>query len=162
MEGQISLRPISTEDVVFLNRLYASTREDELALLPWSDSEKEEFLTMQFKAQHEYYQQEFNKAEFHIIEQDDYSIGRLYLDRREDEIRIIDIALLPEHRNQGIGSKYLEEIIEEGQRKELPIRIHVEQNNPALRLYHRLGFQKLTENGVYYLMEKNPDKVSGG
>ncbi len=162
MEQQITLRPITADDEPFLCRLYASTREDELAVLSWSASEKETFLTTQFNAQHKYYQQQFCEAEFFIIEQADEPIGRLYHDRRDDEIRIIDIALLPAYRNRGIGSKYLEAILEEGQGAELPIRIHVEHNNPALRLYNRLGFQKVTENGVYFLMEKLPDKAPRG
>lgn len=162
MEQQISLRPTAPDDESFLYRLYASTREEELAVLPWNDSEKEAFLTTQFAAQHKYYHQEFGKAEFQVIEQDHEPIGRLYLDHRDDEIRIIDIALLPAYRNKGIGSKYLEAILEQGQGAGLPVRIHVEQNNPALRLYDRLGFQKVTENGVYFLMEKLPDKNTGG
>jgi len=162
MEQLNNLRPSTLDDEQFLYRLYASTREDELAVVPWSESEKETFLTTQFNAQHTFYHQQFNEAEFLIIEQDNEPIGRLYLDRRDDEIRIVDIALLPSHRNRGIGTKYLESILEEGQGAGLPIRIHVERNNTALRLYERLGFQKVTENGVYFLMEKWPNKDPGG
>jgi ribosomal protein S18 acetylase RimI-like enzyme len=162
MEQLNNLRPSTLDDEQFLYRLYASTREDELAVVPWSESEKETFLTTQFNAQHTFYHQQFNEAEFLIIEQDNEPIGRLYLDRRDDEIRIVDIALLPSHRNRGIGTKYLESILEEGQGAGLPVRIHVERNNTALRLYERLGFQKVTENGIYFLMEKWPNKVPGG
>jgi ribosomal protein S18 acetylase RimI-like enzyme len=162
MEQLNNLRPSTFDDEQFLYRLYASTREDELAVVPWSESEKETFLTTQFNAQHTFYHQQFNEAEFLIIEQDNEPIGRLYLDRRDDEIRIVDIALLPSHRNRGIGTKYLESILEEGQGAGLPVRIHVERNNTALRLYERLGFQKVTENGVYFLMEKWPNKDPGG
>jgi ribosomal protein S18 acetylase RimI-like enzyme len=162
MEQLNNLRPSTLDDEQFLYRLYASTREDELAVVPWSESEKETFLTTQFNAQHTFYHQQFNEAEFLIIEQDNEPIGRLYLDRRDDEIRIVDIALLPSHRNRGIGTKYLESILEEGQGAGLPVRIHVERNNTALRLYERLGFQKVTENGVYFLMEKWPNKDPGG
>jgi ribosomal protein S18 acetylase RimI-like enzyme len=162
MEQLNNLRPSTFDDEQFLYRLYASTREDELAVVTWSESEKETFLTTQFNAQHTFYHQQFNEAEFLIIEQDNEPIGRLYLDRRDDEIRIVDIALLPSHRNRGIGTKYLETILEEGQGAGLPVRIHVERNNTALRLYERLGFQKVTENGVYFLMEKWPNKDPGG
>ena len=162
MEQLNNLRPSTLDDEQFLYRLYASTREDELAVVPWSESEKETFLTTQFNAQHTFYHQQFNEAEFLIIEQDNEPIGRLYLDRRDDEIRIVDIALLPTHRNRGIGTRYLKSILEEGQGAGLPVRIHVERNNTALRLYERLGFQKVTENGVYFLMEKWPNKIPGG
>ncbi len=152
----VTLRPITPEDGGFLYRIYASTREDELAVVDWDDGQKEAFLEMQFAAQHAFYMEQFPRAEFQIILLDEEPIGRLYVDRREDEIRIIDIALLAEHRNKGIGSKFLKDILSEGQQKGLPVRIHVEQNNPALRLYERLSFQKIGENGIYYLMEWSP------
>ena len=102
-----SLRPIKEEDQSFLYRLYASTRQEELAVLDWSEAQKEAFLQMQFNAQHKFYTEQFSQAEFQIIEQDQEPIGRLYVDRRDDEIRLIDIALLPAYRNRGIGSSYL-------------------------------------------------------
>jgi ribosomal protein S18 acetylase RimI-like enzyme len=153
MEAQITLRPITPQDENFLCRLYASTREDELAVVPWSAAEREAFLTMQFNAQHKFYQEQFRQAEFQLILLDDEPIGRLYIDRRPDEIRLIDIALLTEQRNKGIGSLFLKEVLAEGERAGLPVRIHVEQYNPALGLYERLGFRKIGDQGVYYLLE---------
>jgi ribosomal protein S18 acetylase RimI-like enzyme len=140
----------------FLYRVYASTREAEMALLAWSDREKEDFLRFQFKAQHTYYQQHFAKTQFDLILLDGQPIGRLYLDRRSDEVRIVDIALLTQHRGQGIGGQIMGDILQEARRAGLPVRIHVEQNNPALRLYYRLGFKEIGDEGVYYLMEWQP------
>lgn len=161
-EQAITVRPVTPADEAFLRSLYASTREDEMALLAWEKAEQDAFLAMQFQAQHAYYQEHFGAAEFFIITQDTTPIGRLYLDRRDDEIRIIDIALLPAHRNRGIGTAFLNAILAEGQESGLPVRIHVEHNNPALRLYNRLGFKKVTENGIYFLMEKPPVRRAGG
>ena len=107
MTAPISLRPIKPEDKAFLYRVYASTREDELAVVPWDEAEKQAFLTMQFTAQHTYYQEQFGQAQFQLVLLGDEPVGRLYLDRRADEIRIIDIALLAEHRRKGIGSHLL-------------------------------------------------------
>jgi ribosomal protein S18 acetylase RimI-like enzyme len=152
----ITFRPITEDDMAFLYRVYASTREAEMALLAWSDQEKEEFLRFQFNAQHTYYQQHFAGTRFDLILLDGQPIGRLYLDRRNDEIRIVDIALLTEYRGQGIGGQIMEDILQEAKRARLPVRIHVEQNNPALRLYYRLGFKKIGDEGVYYLMEWQP------
>lgn len=156
------LRPIRQQDQAFLYRLYASTREEELALLDWDASQKEAFLRMQFEAQHRYYMEQFSQAEFNIILAHGQPIGRLYVDHRKDEIRIIDIALLPAHRNQGIGTSYLKKILLKGQLSGRPVRIHVEVNNPALRLYNRLGFREIDENGVYFLMEWAADKNKNG
>ena len=142
----------------FLYEVYASTRQEELASVNWDNYQKESFLKMQFTAQHKYYQENYSQAEFLIILLNEVPIGRLYIDYRQDEIRLIDIALLPAYRNQGIGKIFLKEIITKGQQLGLPIRLHVETYNPALKLYERLGFQFLEERGVYYFMELVPGK----
>ena len=153
----LTLRPITPGDKDFLFRVYASTREDDLALVDWSETEKAAFLQMQFEAQHTHYTEHFGQANFDLILLAGEPVGRLYLDRRDDEIRIIDIALLTEHRRQGIGSRLLKQILAEGESAGLPVRIHVERYNPALHLYYRLGFQQIGDEGVYFLMEWTPD-----
>ena len=137
--------------------MYASTRAEEMALVDWSNAEKEVFLKMQFEAQHRFYQEQFIQAQFQIIQLGEEPIGRYYVDRREDEIRLIDIALLPEHRNQGIGGKLLVSLLEEAKLAGKPVRIHVETFNPAMSLYQRMGFYPIGENGVYQLMQRDPN-----
>src|SRR5579859_7140495 len=100
----IRLRSIRPDDRDFLYRVYASTRYEELAPLGWDDAMRDSFLTMQFNAQRTFYQEQFPNASFDIILKHEIPVGRLYVDRRPDELHIIDIALLPEYRNQGIGS----------------------------------------------------------
>ena len=157
---RLSFRSIQPSDRDFLYEVYASTRVDEMSLLDWDTTQKEEFLEMQFNAQRKYYQETFSNASFKIVLLDGEPIGRLYLDRRVDEIRIIDIALLAMHRNLGIGSNLMQAILTEAQDAELPVRIHVERNNPALHLYQRLGFVQVGEKGLYLLLERRPE-VSG-
>ena len=154
-----SLRPIQDDDWEFVYQVYASTRQDELKPVPWSDAEKENFLRFQFHAQRTYYDEHFADAEFSIIEHHSKPVGRLYIDRRENEIRLVDIALLPETRGKGVGSAIMADILAEGERKGLLVRIHVEHNNPAMRLYDRLGFEKIEEQGVYWLMEWTPESL---
>lgn len=153
----LTLRPITPADMEFLYRVYASTRAEELALVDWTAEQKAAFLLMQFHAQHRFYQEQFTQASFQIILLDGQSVGRLYVDRRTDEIHIIDIALLTEQRNQGIGSHLLHALLAEGAQRGLPVRIHVERFNPALRLYQRLGFRQISDDGVYFLMEWRPE-----
>ena len=153
LPGNISFRPITKHDLEFLNRLYASTRAAEMALLDWTSEQKTQFLTMQFNAQHSFYQEQFGQAAFLIIAADNKSVGRVYLDRRPDEIRLIDIALLPEQRNSGLGTALLKDLLDEGRSSGLPVKIHVESFNPAMRLYQRLGFKPVEDQGVYQLME---------
>ena len=153
---KLALRPIRNDDLDFLYQVYASTREDELALLPWTDSQKRTFLQMQFNAQHHYYQEQFAEASYQVILQDEQPVGRLYVDRGSDEIRIIDIALLGAARNQRIGSFLLQQILDEATLSGKRVAIHVEKNNPALRLYQRLGFQVKEDKGVYWFMQWSP------
>lgn len=156
VKTKLALRPIGNDDLDFLYQVYASTREDELALLPWSDSQKQTFLQMQFNAQHHYYQEQFANASYQVILQDEQPVGRLYVDRGSDEIRIIDIALLGVARNQRIGSFLLQQILDEATLSGKRVVLHVEKNNPALRLYQRLGFQVKEDKGIYWFMQWSP------
>ena len=156
MRDSIRFRPVTENDTPFLSRLYASTREDELRLVEWSDEQKQAFLQMQFIAQKAHYDKYYCDAEFMVIEKDDTPIGRLYVDRAPEDIRIIDIALMPEQRRSGIGTMLLEEILAEGAATSRPVTIHVERYNPALRLYERLGFRHVDDNGIYFLMKWEP------
>lgn len=153
---EIALRPITQEDEGFLFAVYASTRLQEMALVAWPQPQKDGFLRMQFRAQDRFYRENYPNAQFQIIMLGKQPVGRLYLHRRANEIRIMDIALLPEYRNRGIGSILLKEILAEGRQCRLPVTIHVERFNPALRLYERLGFRFAEDKGVYYLLEWSP------
>ncbi len=150
---EITLRPITSDDLPFLYRVYAGTREAELALVDWDDAQKDAFLAQQFSAQHDYYQKHYTGTNCDIILVDGRAAGRLYVARWPEEIRIVDIALLPEYRNGGIGTWLITRILGEGREAGKPVRIHVERFNPARRLYDRLGFKPVEEVGVYYLME---------
>ena len=149
----ISLRPITPEDEAFLARLYASTREQELAQTNWSDEQKAMFCRMQFNAQTTDYGKNYPDASFDIIERDGVAAGRLLVLRSAEAVHVIDIALLPEHRGAGIGTKFLRELQEEAKAAGKKLSIHVEIFNPARRLYERLGFKQVEEKGVYLLME---------
>ena len=149
----ISFLPICAGDETFLYQVYASTRLDELAPLQWPEAEVTKFLKMQFAAQHKYYQESYTEASFELILLHDQPIGRLYIDRREEEIRIVDIALLPEYRSQGIGSALIKDLLKEAEANGKCVRIHVEKFNPALNLYKRLGFAPISDTEVYFLME---------
>ncbi len=153
MTQNVDFRPITPEDEAFLYRLYASTRESELAVTGWEDAQKEAFLHMQFAAQHRHYQEHYTETSFDLIVLNGEPAGRLYLARWAQEFRIVDIALLPGWRSKGIGSGIIKDILREAQAHGLPVRVHVECFNPALRLYYRLGFQKIADKGIYYLLE---------
>jgi ribosomal protein S18 acetylase RimI-like enzyme len=151
-----SLRPERPADEAFLVRLYASTRSEELKVVPWDDHQKDAFLRMQFDLQTLHYRRHYPAADFLIILLEERPVGRLYVDRAAGEILVLDIALLPEHRGTGIGGRLMRELISEAAAAQKPVRIHVERNNPARRLYERLGFRMVEEVGIHFLMECSP------
>jgi ribosomal protein S18 acetylase RimI-like enzyme len=152
----IRYRPCTSADAPFLRHLYGTTRDDEMRMIPWSGEQKSMFLDQQFNAQKQHYEKFYPHCEFLVIELDGKCIGRLYIDRGEGDIEIIDIALLPELRGRGIGRMLLEEILAEGKSTERKVTIYVEHFNPARSLYDRLGFRHVDTNGVYHLMEWGP------
>lgn len=154
--GKLELRRITPDDQEFLYQVYASTRVEELRQVDWDDAVKEAFLRMQFDAQHRYYQENYSTADFQIILNDENPIGRLYVARWADEIRLVDIAILPEHRNSGIGTGVLKGLMKEASESGRPLRIHVEKFNPAMGLYKRLGFVVIEDRGVYDFLEWRP------
>ena len=160
MPPELALRPIEPADRPFLERVYASTRSEELASVPWSELQKAAFLQFQFNAQDQHYRLHYAGARFDVILAAGTAVGRLYVERSEREIRLIDIALLPEHRGAGIGGALLAQLIAEARGERKPITIHVERFNPAQRLYQRLGFRPTgSETGVYQLMAWHPEEA---
>jgi ribosomal protein S18 acetylase RimI-like enzyme len=155
----LSLRPIQDEDLVVLNEIYGSTREEELKQVThWTLKEKQGFIQQQFMAQHEYYQKNYIGAAFYLIFKNKTPIGRLYIHENYQEkgVRIIDIALLPDWQKKGIGKSIFQDILGKGNLIKKNVSIHVEAFNPAKHLYERLGFEKISEtNGVYHLMQWN-------
>ncbi len=156
----INFRPITDNDLDFLCELYADTRADEMTLSGWEQTEIDKFLNMQFNIQHKQYMDNYKKAQFEIVLYNKVPAGRLYVDRRKKEIRIIDIALLRQFQRQGIGSRIMKNLITETDDKQVPIGLHVEYNNPAMGLYERLGFKKCELIGIYYFMKRNPSPKS--
>ncbi len=154
----VALRPVVPADEAFLRRAYASTREAELALVDWDDAQKDAFVRMQFDAQRRYYEEHYADASFDVILVDGEPAGRLYVARWPGEIRIVDITVLPSHRNRGIGSGLLRDLLAEGSATGKPVTIHVERFNRALPLYERLGFGLSADEGVYLLLEWRPPR----
>ena len=149
----IALRSIAPEDDAFLARVYASSRADELAITGWTEQLKADFCRSQFDAQSAYYVANYPGASFQIIERDGWPVGRLYVDRWEKEIRIVDITLLPEFRASGIGTRLVRDLQAEAHAAGKSLTIHVERFNRAVGLYQRLGFEQVEDKGVYLLMQ---------
>lgn len=148
-----TLRPASAEDVDFLQSVYASTRADELTQLPWNEEQRSAFIRMQFTAQRQHYLKHYPNASQDLILIGDQPIGRLYVNRG-NEIHVIDIAVLPEHRGNGIGTAIMRALIEEATEARKPTTIYIETFNRSRQLFERLGFKEIEKDGFNLLLER--------
>jgi ribosomal protein S18 acetylase RimI-like enzyme len=150
----ITLRPLLPEDEQFLDEVYQSTRADELAQVPWSEAQLTAFLKMQLKARDQSYRMHYPEIDDRIILFRNQKVGRLIVVRRDVEIRLADIALLPHYRNNGIGTALVKDLMMEAKESGKPLRLQVETlNEQARRLYERLGFSTTGENLTHFQME---------
>lgn len=126
-----------------------------MAMVPWNEQEKAAFLDMQFRAQDTFYRSEFSDAKFDVLLQNGEPIGRLYTNLTPTALHILDIALLPEYRGNGLGTHLIKGLMEEARSAGLKMTLHVETFNPARRLYNRLGFTEEQVDGIYIRMTWN-------
>jgi ribosomal protein S18 acetylase RimI-like enzyme len=156
LAAAITLRPASADNEPFLYRVYANVRGDELAHLNWDQAQKNGLLEMQFAAQSRSYRENFPGSGYDLILLDQVPVGRLYLHVSGAEIRVVDIGLLSEYRNRGIGSEIMravQAVAAEGGR---PVRLTVACSNRAARFYERLGFMPMQTRGIHIEMEWAP------
>ncbi|HMG74395.1 MAG TPA: GNAT family N-acetyltransferase [Pyrinomonadaceae bacterium] len=113
-------------------------------------------MTMQFNAQRQQYDDSYPESESAIILLHGQPIGRMLVDRNNREFTLIDIALSPEHRNAGIGTNLIRELLNEARMARKPVRLHVTKGNPAQRLYERLGFSRVADQSMYFEMIFEP------
>jgi ribosomal protein S18 acetylase RimI-like enzyme len=154
----ITLRPVGPGDHEFLVEVYGSTRAEELALVPWTSDQQQAFIRSQFAAQQDHYAQKYPAASHDIIVSDNRQVGRLYVARLDHEIRIVDITVLPGERSAGIGSHLIRQLLAEAERTGRAVRIYVEEFNPSLHLFERLGFSPSEQQGIHLLMQWNPSQ----
>lgn len=159
---QFSLRPATAADCSFCFTLYASTRADEMAATGWPAAQREAFMRHQFAARTEGYRAVFPGATHSVITIDRKPVGALIIHRTREEIRLVDIALIPGRRGGGLGSCILKKLIEEARAAQLPLRLQVLKNNPAQQLYLRLGFTSTGENGLYLKLDWHEPSANAG
>lgn len=159
LDQQVTLRSATSEDTSFLARLYSDTRRHEVAAWGWPEEQQQFFLHMQFKAQRDTYRSVFPKAVDFIICLAEIAIGRLLIAHEAVESHLIDIALLEEYRNLGIGTELIRELLRECESEHRALHLHVLQGNPAIRLYERLGLVRYGADSMYIRMEWHPLKL---
>jgi len=156
----LSLRPETDADLPFLMQIFASTRAEELTLIPWTEDEKRAFLVHQFSAQRKHYRSYFPDAAYDVLERDGTPIGRLYVDERQTRVHILDIALMPDWRGDGVGTAIIGAIQDYAGGRGKGADIFVERINPAKSLYDRMGFKVIREEEIYLEMDWTPNGVS--
>jgi GNAT superfamily N-acetyltransferase len=156
-EAGIELIPICSSDAAFLFRVYASTREEEMIQTGWPEVDKQRFLLMQFELQDSHYRKYYEEAEYYKIVCRKEDIGRLYIAKSAEEIRVMELALLPFFRNRGIGSAIMRFIMKNGAaEKRIPVSLHVERYGRARRFYKSLGFEQISNTDTRILMKWTP------
>ena len=146
------LRPTTPADADLLYEVYVATRHDEISLIGWGPDQTNMFLRMQYHARCSGYATEFPNATTRVVVVDGRPVGSMIVDRDPRRILLVDIALLPEYRNRGIGGGLIRDLIEEGRREDAAVQLSVQPQNPALRLYRRLGFIVTSESPMYLEM----------
>lgn len=152
----LSLRDETADDTAFVAALYASSREQEMSVLDWPEEAKLAFLFEQYTLQRDHYRTHYSAAEFLVLERNGEPVGRIYIKRGSTEIRLMEISLLASLRGQGIGSVLLDHLMAEARERNQCITLHVEPDNPAQRLYSRLGFELREQRGIYDFLEWRP------
>lgn len=152
-------RLIVENDTAFLRALYASTRSAEVASTGWPPQIQQSFLAQQFAAQRAHYSAAYPNAEALVLSKAKVDIGRLTLNETEAHFALIDIAFLPHYLGRGFGSAILTDLQTYATKARKPIILHVEQFNPAKRLYTRFGFVTCEMGPVYHRMEWKPENI---
>ena len=151
---EVSLRPVTDADQEFLVGVYAGTRADELAQTNWDDSQKDAFIRWQYQMQKQEYETRYPNARYDVILVDGVPAGRMWVGSDDAQIRLLDIAVIPEFQNRGVGSYLLRQLIDEATRENKPLRHMVfVLNQDAFRFYERLGFKTIEDVGGYLHME---------
>jgi len=153
----ITLREATPGDLDFLKAVFASTRSEELAALGSHSAQAEAFIEMQFNIQQQSYNARYPTAQNSIIVLDDQPVGRMLVDRTEEATRLVDIALLSDFRNRGLGSSLIRGLMDDAAAAHKPLQLSVHKSNPATGLYERLGFVKVGDTGAQFKMEWRPE-----
>jgi len=152
----IQLRAAAPEDKEFLRSLYATTREFEMSHTPWDENTRRAFLSEQFELQYRHYASTYPGGEHDIILLDGVPIGRWYIERNSDHILVIDVTILPECRRGGLGESIVRALQDEAAATGKRLFGSVERWNPAWRLWQRIGFRIIADDGVFYRVEWRP------
>jgi ribosomal protein S18 acetylase RimI-like enzyme len=154
MSIHLALRPIRNDDIGILKAVYQASRAWEQAFFGFDDAQWLAFIEQQFQLQHHHYRSHYPEANFDCVLQNENAIGRLYVDRGATSIQLMDINLLPQFQQQGIGTHLLLQLIDEAEQSQKTLRAYVEENNHARAWYAKHGFCEVSQQTPYILIER--------
>ena len=159
LDDLITLRPATAEDAAFIENVYKSSRGDDLRGLGWDESRVDEFLSMQFEAQSTFDTADHEHAIDQVILYSNKPVGRLLIDSGDQELRCLDLAVLPDFRNRGVGTFLLRNLQNQAAKSRRSLRLQVIRFNRAISLFERLGFIRTSESGTHFQMEWKPPEA---
>lgn len=154
--GPLSFTSVGSDDWPFLARVYADSRAEELAPVPWPEQAKADFLRQQFELQKLHYDTHYQGASMWVVRWEGEPVGRVYVFRGATDIRLMEVAVLRSWRRRGIGRAILTELVAESDRRGIPLSLHVEPLNPIVPFYRALGFAQVEDRGAYVFMRRLP------
>jgi GNAT superfamily N-acetyltransferase len=158
-QPKLHLQPVRDGDEAFLFEVFAATRAPALSAAGLEGTALRQLLTLQFRAQQTQYRAAYPDAEWALVLLDGVPAGYRCVARRDEAIVLVDVALLPGHTGRGMGGRLLRGLLDEADAAGLPVLAHVDKTNPARRLYARLGFETVADDGVRLEIRRPP---SGG
>jgi GNAT superfamily N-acetyltransferase len=139
--------------------VYGGTRAQEMAQVDWTIEQKVAFVQWQFEMQEQEYSQRYPDARYDVILVDGVPAGRMWVGVDEKQIRLLDIAIIPQFQNRGVGTKLVKQLMDEAVQAHKVLRHMVFMfNDNAYRFYERLGFVTIEDIGGYKHMEWPPNQ----
>ena len=141
-----TLRPANRDDETFLFALHRSAMRDYVeAAWGWDEGWQREHFATTYVPRRQAVIVKVERA--HLRD-----VGRISLTRHWRKFFLRDIELLPEVRNRGIGTAIIGALLRLAEEEGRAVELFVLKHNPAQRLYARLGFRVVGDDGARLTM----------
>ncbi len=100
----------------------------------------------------QYFREHFHPEERKVIRYHGKDVGCVSIQDCGDHFFLTYLAILPGYQRRGIGGFLLRELMDEGFKKGVPIKLQSLKANPARAFYERFGFQVIEETSTHMIM----------
>ncbi|MDJ0681998.1 MAG: GNAT family N-acetyltransferase [Xenococcaceae cyanobacterium MO_167.B52] len=140
---EYTLRKAKVEDIAILDAIHTNNMKSYVEqLYPWNPR---------------LFRNNFIPDHYDVIEINNLIIGLMKVVSSETEIYLAEIQIIQDYQKQGIGTNLIQSLIQEAQISNKKLWLKVLKNNPAKKLYQRLGFIKQEELAYHFIMVKLSD-----